>query len=140
MINSTSLYVELVYEKNNRSKLFSGSRKVPTLGSTVQRESRQAFPTGTVGHRVGIFLSQLNTNDGFYLCHITVPPRGIDKKPSRTLAALWPHVESRRHCNVIMTSPFRISASSGFSGSLFIFFQYEMGYLVMSKKKNPVFV
>ena len=29
---------------------------------------RQAsFPTGTVGPRVGIFLSPLNTNDGFYL-------------------------------------------------------------------------
>ena len=47
--------------------------KIPTLGSTVQWETRQAsFPTGTVGPRVGIFLSPLNTNDGFYLSH----PRG----------------------------------------------------------------
>ena len=60
----------VVYEKKNRSLVFSGSRKIPTLGSTVQWETRQAsFPTGTVGPRVGIFLSPLNTNDGFYLSH-----------------------------------------------------------------------
>ena len=58
----------LVYEKKNRSLVFSGSRKIPTLGSTVQWETRLAeFPSGTVGPRVGIFLSPLNTNDGFYL-------------------------------------------------------------------------
>ena len=58
----------LVYEKKNRSLVFSGSRKIPTLGSTVQWETRLAeFPTGTVGPQVGIFLSPLNTNDGFYL-------------------------------------------------------------------------
>ena len=61
----------VVYEKKNRSLVFSGSRKIPTLGSTVQWETRQAsFPTGTVGPRVGIFLSPLNTNDGFYLSHM----------------------------------------------------------------------
>ena len=61
----------VVYEKKNRSLVFSGSRKIPTLGFTVQWETRQAsFPTGTVGPRVGIFLSPLNTNDGFYLSHI----------------------------------------------------------------------
>ena len=61
----------VVYEKKNRSLVFSGSRKIPTLGSTVQWETRQAsFPTATVGPRVGIFLSPLNTNDGFYLSHI----------------------------------------------------------------------
>ena len=60
----------VVYEKKNRSLVFSGSRKIPTLGSTVQWETRQAsFPTGTMGPRVGIFLSPLNTNDGFYLSH-----------------------------------------------------------------------
>ena len=60
----------VVYEKKNRSLVFSGSRKIPTLGSTVQWETRQAsFPTRTVGPRVGIFLSPLNTNDGFYLSH-----------------------------------------------------------------------
>ena len=60
----------VVYEKKNRSLVFGGSRKIPTLGSTVQWETRQAsFPTGTVGPGVGIFLSPLNTNDGFYLSH-----------------------------------------------------------------------
>ena len=62
----------VVYEKKNRSLVFSGSRKIPTLGSSVQWETRQAsFPTGTVGPRVGIFLSPLNTNDGFYLSHMS---------------------------------------------------------------------
>ena len=65
----------VVYEKKNRSLVFSCSRKFPTLGSTVQWETRQAlFPTGTVGPRFGIFLSPLNTNDGFCLsypgCHV----------------------------------------------------------------------
>ena len=67
----TVLYhTAVVYEKKNRSLVFSGSRKIPTLGPTVQCETRQAsFPTGTVGPRVGIFLSPLNTKDGFYLSH-----------------------------------------------------------------------
>ena len=66
-----SLNVDLVYEKKNRSLVFSGSRKIPTLGSTIQWETRQAsFPTGTVGPWVGIFLSPLSTNDGFYLSHM----------------------------------------------------------------------
>ena len=35
-----------------------------------KHRSRQAsFPTGTVGPRVGIFLSPLNTNDGFYFSY-----------------------------------------------------------------------
>ena len=70
----------MVYEKKNRSFVFSGSRKIPTLGSTIQWETWQAsFPTGTVGPRVGIFLSPLNTNDGFYLSHKPVPALGKDK-------------------------------------------------------------
>ena len=70
----------VVYEKKNRSVVFSGSRKIPTLGSTVQWETRQAsFPTGTVGPRVGIFLSPLNTSDGFYLSHMLRTNGGKDK-------------------------------------------------------------
>ena len=46
------------------------SEKIPTLGATVQWETRQAtFPTRTVGPWVGMFLSQLNTKDVFYLSH-----------------------------------------------------------------------
>ena len=79
----------VVYEKKNRSLVFSGSRKIPTLGSTVQWETRQAsFPTGTVGPRVGIFLSPLNTNDGFYLSLIPIPACWKDKKWTATR---WPH-------------------------------------------------
>ena len=48
--------------------MFSGSRKIPTPGSTFQWETGQAsFTTGTVGPRIWIFLSPLNTNDRFYL-------------------------------------------------------------------------
>ena len=64
--------LELLYEKKNRSLVFSGSRKIPTLGSTVQWETRQAsFTTETVGPRIGIFLSPLDTKDGFYLSYMT---------------------------------------------------------------------
>ena len=98
----------VVYKKKNRSLVFSGSRKIPTLGSTVQWETWQAsFPTGTVGPRVGFFLSPLNTNDGFYLSHIPVT------------AARRPQVGLWRHCYVEMTSPCHIYAYSGFSGCLF---------------------
>ena len=73
----------VVHEKKNRSLVFSGSRKIPTLGCTVQWETRQAsFPTGTVGPRVRIFLSPLNTNDGFYLSHMGRDVRQIFPKAS----------------------------------------------------------
>ena len=58
----------------------------------------------------------------------------------RTSAARWPHVDQRRHLNVKMTSPCRISAYLGFSVSLFHVFQNEMRYLVVSKKNNSLFV
>ena len=80
----------VVYEKKNRSLVFSGSRKIPTLGSIIQWETRQAsFLTGTVGPWVGIFLSPLNTNDGFYLSHTPIPALGKDKK--KRTAARRPH-------------------------------------------------
>ena len=66
--------------------MFSGSRKIPTRGSTVQWETRQAsFPTGTTGPQVVIFLSPLNTNDGFYLSH----PRGQNFNQGRDLPSSW---------------------------------------------------
>ena len=60
------------------------------------------------------------------------PPQKKKKKKkkktnSRTSAARWPHVDPWRyhgHCNVKITSPCRISAYSGFSGSLFSCFSY----------------
>ena len=86
-----SLNLNLVYEKNIRSLGFSGSRKIPILRSAVQLETRQAsFPTGTMGPCVGIFLSPLDTNDRFYLSHITVPAHGEDKITiSHTSVSSW---------------------------------------------------
>ena len=85
-------------EKKKRSLVFSGSRKISTLGSIVQWETREAsFLTGTVGPRVGIFLSPLDTNDGFYLSHIIVPARWKYKK--RT-AARRSHVGRTSFCDV----------------------------------------
>ena len=78
----------------------------------------------------------------FYTCeiilsHIPVPAHGKDK----WTAARWPHVDSWRHCNVKITSPCHVSVYFGFSWESFsCFFQYKMRYLVVSKKKNPLFV
>ena len=81
-----------VYEKKNRSLVFSGSRKIPTLGSTVQWETRQASsPTRTVGPRVGIILSPLNTNDGFYFSHIPTHTRSSDPYVSSLSEKTVPH-------------------------------------------------
>ena len=69
-----SLNVKLACQKNNRSLLFSESQKIPTLESPCR--SLASFTTGMVGPRVGIFLSPLNTNGGFYLIHIPIPACG----------------------------------------------------------------
>ena len=64
--------VELVCEKNDRPLFFSVYREITTLGSTVRWETWHAlFSTGILDLRVGVFLSQLNTNNGFSLSHIT---------------------------------------------------------------------
>ena len=92
----------VVYEKKNRSLVFSGSRKIPTLGSTVQWETRQAsFPTGMVGPRVGIFLSPLNTNDGFYFSHIPTHTRSSDPCVSSLSKKSVPH---RYPCEISVTN------------------------------------
>ena len=70
-INTVLYRMVVVYEKKNRSLVFSGSRKIPTLGSTVQWETRQAsFPTGTVGHGLGFFYPHWTPMmDSIYLTH-----------------------------------------------------------------------
>ena len=118
----------VVYEKKNRSLVFSGSRKIPTLGSTVQSESRQAsIPTGMVDPWVGIFLSPLNTNNGFYLSHIPVPARGKDKK--RTTARQL-HAGHTSICDVIVMLKLCHHVVSQhilyFLEVFFMFFQYKM--------------
>ena len=98
-------------------------------------ETRQAwFPTGTVGPRVWIFLSPLNTNDGFYLSHMPIPTRGKDKKRTATRR---PFVDQWHDCNVIWSHHV---ISQGFLAAFFMFSQYKIRYLVVSKKNNPLFV
>ena len=54
--------------------------------------------------------------------HIPVPAREKNKK--KRTAERRPHT-GRTACNVKMTSPCRISANSGFHGSIFHVFQYS---------------
>ena len=79
----------------------------------------------------------------FYPCkiilyHIPETARGKDKNEK-------PHVSHTSIRDFILTLKWRhhiaFQRNLGFSGSLFnVFFQYEMRYLVVSKKKNPLFV
>ena len=70
------------------------------------------------------------------LSNIPISARGKHEQ----LAARWPHVDPRRHCNVKSSSLYRIAAYSGFSGSHFHVFQYKIRYIEVSKKKYPLFV
>ena len=80
----TSPKVKLVYEKNNQdlSFMFSVYKKSQLSGPPFSGKQGKSVPTDTVGSPVGIFLSQLGTNDRFYLSriHVPVPARGKDKK------------------------------------------------------------
>ena len=60
------------YVRKRINHLYSvSSWKFQPSGPSVQWETRQVlFPSGMVDSRVGIFLSQLNTIDGFYLSYI----------------------------------------------------------------------
>ena len=92
----------VVYEKKKRSLVFSDSRKIQTLVSTVQWETRQAsFPTETVGPQVGIFLSPMNTNDGFYFSHIPAHTRSSDPYVSSLSEKSVPH---RYPCEISVTN------------------------------------
>ena len=80
----------------------------------------------------------------FFPCEIIISHiylyQSVGKIKKRT-AARWPHVPPWRHCNVKMTSPCLISAYFKFSGNPFHgLFHYKSIYLVVSKKKNPLFV
>ena len=59
----------------------------------------------------------------------------IEKTNSRTSGARWPHVDPRRHCNVEMTSPCRISTNLGFSGKLLHVLLNEMQFLWWARKR-----
>ena len=133
-------YSTSLHEKKNRS--FSGSRKIPTLGSIVHWETRQAsFPTGREGPRVRIFLSPLNNNDGFHFSQIAIPARVKDKK--RT-AERRPHDcrTSIRDVIVMLQLPHHVTSqrNQDLFEVFFMYFQYKMRYLVVSMKKNPLVV
>ena len=79
--------------------------KIPTLGSTVQWETQQAsFPTGMVDPRVGIFLSPLNTNDGFYLSHPCYLTQAVTWELYMVVLELMHVVVKWCHCYVKVTS------------------------------------
>ena len=88
----------MVCEKRNRSLMFSVDKKIPTLG--VHRAS------GTLGKPhfqpwFGIFLSPLNTNDGFYLLYpATQKVAGYYVLPSE----LWVSVHRPSICPSVCAS------------------------------------
>ena len=101
--------------------------KIPTLGSTIQWETRQAsFSTGTVDPRVGIFLSPLNINDEFYFSHIPLPAGG--KYKNRTVA----HQSVTTFCHNVA-----FQRIQDFLDVFHMLFENKMGYLVLNKKKSP---
>ena len=60
-----------VCKKRNPSVVFSGERKISTLGSIVLvgKLGEPRFPLQRMDPRVEIFLSPLTTHDGFYLSY-----------------------------------------------------------------------
>ena len=82
------------------------------------------YYTGTVGPRIGIFLSPLDANDGFYLSHIPVPARGKDKNEQ-------PHLGHWSICDVIVMLKLNHHVVSqhiqDFLEVFLMFSQYKMG-------------
>ena len=118
----TLLNVELVYmvyDKNNRSLLFSGSRKIPILGKSRLPLEWWALGLGfSCPHWTPMM-------DSIYL---TYPYQSVEKikTNSRMPAARWPHVDLWRHCNVEMRSPCRILANSWFLEAFFVCREFFM--------------
>ena len=82
----------------------------------------------------------------FYPCkiilsHIPVPARGKDKKRTATRQ---PHAFRTSICDVIvglkLSHPVASQRIQDFLDVFFIFFKYKMRYLVVSKKKNTLFL
>ena len=112
ILYSTSLNVEMVYEKNDSSLLFSHSRKSPTLGSTIQWETR-------LGPRVGISCPHWTPMmDSIYLTYQFQPVGKTKNEQSHAGNTLFPDVI----VVLKMTSPCRILAYSGFLEAFFMFF------------------
>ena len=94
-----------------------------------------SFPTGILGPRDGNLLSSLNTNYGFYLPRIPVSACGKDKKRTD---ARGQHTGRTSIHDVIIILKVRHHVASqriqDFPEVFFMFFQYKMRYLVVSKK------
>ena len=140
----TVLYCTVVvYEKKNPSLVFSGERKIPTLGSTVQWEPRQAsFPTGTVGPRFGFFCPHWTPMmDSFHLACLYKPVGTIKERTAARRSRTGR--KSIRDIIVVLKLHHHV-ASQRIQDFLEVFFMlflhvYEMRCLVVSQKKNPLF-
>ena len=84
------------------------NRYYTVLYRTAVVYEKTSFPTGTVGPRVGIFLSPLNTNDGFYLSPTyTEPGFGKTSKFTRGAAMILSGIKrdlmQQSNCLIINT-------------------------------------
>ena len=114
-------------------------------GPPFSGNSTSLLPFGTVGPCVEIFLSSLNTNDGFYLSHIPVPAGGKDKK--KRTAARRPHAGRRWIRDVIKMLKWHHHVASQRIRIFWEPFSYSTNikcngkwYLVIRRKNNPLFV
>ena len=127
ILYSTSLNVELVYEINNLSLLFSGSRKIqnPRVhrfveNSTILVSHWNCGPQGwdfSVPTELQWWI--------LFISHTCTSTWERYKTNNSTSTARWPHVDPPRHCKVKKTSACRISAYIWFSGSLFNVFSIK---------------
>ena len=74
---------------------------VPPFSGKLGKPRQASFPTGTVGPQVRIFLSPLNTNDGFYFSHIPTHTKSSDPYVSSLLEKSVPH---RWLCEISVTN------------------------------------
>ena len=131
-----SLNFELVYEKKNRSLVFSDSRKIPTLGSTVQWETCQAsFSTGMMVLGLIFFCPHWTPMMDFIYLTYSYQPVGKIKNDQ-------PHAGHTSICDVIVMLKRRHHIASqriqDFLESFCMFYQYRMPYLVVSQKKASI--
>ena len=90
----------------------------PRVHRSSGKLGKASFPTGTVDPRVGIFLSPLNTNDGFSLSRPRIEPRSLawqsDTLPRRYKSRLVPGRKAVHVCiipNITIYSPSILDSS-----------------------------
>ena len=114
--------LELVYEKKESIIVVQWFQKNPNLrvhhsvGNRSWKLGKPRFPLERWALGLGFFCPHwTHLMDSIYLTYLYQP---VGKIKKRTAARL-PHIHPLGHCNFRFTSPCRISANSGFSGSLF---------------------